>query len=109
MNPFIVTLYNAAGPGQAIDSDLLSRIKAINQSLNIKVVVSLSCTMCPEVVISAGRIALENNQVETEVFDMAHFPKIRDQYQIRSVPCMIINDEQVYFGKKNVEQIIALL
>ncbi|WP_230398395.1 FAD-dependent oxidoreductase [Novisyntrophococcus fermenticellae] len=108
-NSFIVTLYNAAGPGQPVDPDLLAGIKALNHPIHIKAVVSLSCTMCPEVVMSASRIALENDKVKLDIFDMAHFPEIRDKYQIKSVPCMIFNDKDVHFGKKNIAQMLELL
>jgi thioredoxin reductase (NADPH) len=108
-NSFIVTLYNAAGPGQAIDEALLEQIKSLDKNINIKVIISLSCTMCPEVVMGAARAALENSRVEMEMYDMAHFPEIREKYQIKSVPCIIVNDEEVYFGKKNLKEIAALI
>ncbi|WRK54242.1 thioredoxin family protein [Coprobacillaceae bacterium CR2/5/TPMF4] len=34
------------------------------------------------------------------MFDLAHFPNLKEQYNIMSVPCMVINDKDVYFGKK---------
>ncbi|HIT89961.1 MAG TPA: FAD-dependent oxidoreductase [Candidatus Merdenecus merdavium] len=108
-NSFIVAMYNAAGPGQPIDEGILKRIKEIDKKTNIKVVISLSCTMCPDVVMGSSRIALENDQVEMEMYDMAHFPEIREKYQIKSVPCMIINDEEVHFGKKKIDDIVELL
>ena len=76
---------------------------------NIKVMVSLSCTMCPEVVQSAQRIALENHHVDTEIYDLAHFPELKEKYKIMSVPCMVINDEKVHFGKKSLKDILELL
>lgn len=108
-NSFIIALYNAAGPGQLIDETLLKRIKAYSNKVNIKVIVSLSCTMCPDLVMASSRIALENAHVEMEMYDMAHFEELRDQYQIKSVPCMIINNKIVHFGKKNIEQILDIL
>ena len=44
---FVLGLYNAAGPGQAIEDELSEKIKAIEDPLNLKIMVSLSCTMCP--------------------------------------------------------------
>lgn len=65
--------------------------------------------MCPEVVQSAQRIALENSNVQVEIYDLAHFPELKEQYKIMSVPCMVINDENVYFGKKSLKEIIEYL
>lgn len=108
-NSFIVSLYNAAGPGQPIDSQLLDDIKAIDKSVNLKVAISLSCTMCPEVVMGAARIALENPNIEMEMYDLAHYPELKEEYQIKSVPCLIINDEEIHFGKKKIGDIISLI
>ena len=102
-------IYNAVGPKQPLDTQIINEIKQINKPTNIKVVVSLSCTMCPDVVMASQRIAIENNNVDAHVFDLAHFPELKEQYQIMSVPCMIINDQDVYFGKKDIQQVIEII
>lgn len=106
---FALAVYNAAGPKQSVDEELLKAINNLTDTKNIKVMVSLSCTMCPEVVQSAQRIALENTHVNVEIYDLAHFPKLKEQYKIMSVPCMVINDENVHFGKKTLKEIIEYL
>ena len=106
---FILGIYNVAGPGQKIEQTYLERIDKINKEINIKIIVSLSCTMCPELVTSAQRIASLNKQITTEVYDIQHFKQLKDQYQIMSVPCMVINDQKVVFGKKNIEQILEII
>ncbi len=108
-NSFIIAIYNTAGPKQPLDQSIINQIKMIDKKINIKVAVSLSCTMCPEVVMATQRIAVENPHIEAEMFDLSHFPDLKDQYQIMSVPCMIINDQDVYFGKKDIDQIVGLL
>ena len=107
---FVLGLYNAAGPGQTLDEDVLQEIRNMNREIKMQVLVSLSCTMCPELVMAAQRIAGENPHVSAEVYDLNHFPEIKDQYQVMSVPCLVINDgEQISFGKKNIRQILEFL
>lgn len=106
-NSFIIALYNAAGPGQGIDKEILDKIHSIDKEINIKIAISLSCTMCPEVVMGAQRIALENKNVTANMLDLAHFNDIKTKYSIMSVPCMIINDSVVSFGRKSIEDILA--
>ena len=107
---FVLGLYNAAGPGQALDEDVLKAVKAIDRKLDMKVLVSLSCTMCPELVTAAQRIAAENSNVSAQVYDLNHFPEIKDRYNVMSVPCLVMGDgEVVSFGKKNVKQILELI
>lgn len=107
-NSFIVTLYNAAGPGQAIGEEQLAAVRALRGNKKLQVVISLSCTMCPELVMAAGRLAVENAGIETDVFDINLFPELREQYKIMSVPCLIYNDK-VSFGKKNIDELLQLM
>ena len=107
---FVLGLYNAAGPGQAVDEESLAKIRAIDRNVDMKVLVSLSCTMCPELVTAAQRIAAENGKVTAQVYDLNHYPEIRDRYNVMSVPCLVIGDgDIVSFGKKNVKQILELI
>lgn len=103
---FIMGLYNAAGKGQAVDDAQLARISDIDNALDLKIMVSLSCTMCPELVTSAQKIASLNDRVNAEVYDINHFGELREKYHVMSVPCMVLNDEKVSFGRKNIEQIL---
>ncbi len=106
---FIIGLYNATGPGQALDEDSLRKIDEINDPTDIKVLVSLSCTMCPELVMAAQHIAALNDKVRAEVYDINHFPELKEKYDVMSVPCLVLNDSKVIFGKKNVPQLLEFL
>ena len=107
---FVLGLYNAAGPGQPIDEELRRRIEGVEGPKRLKVLVSLSCTMCPETVAAAQRVAAGNPGVTAEAYDLNHFPKLRERYNVMSVPCLVVNDgEQVSFGKKDLRQVLDLI
>ncbi len=107
---FVLSLYNAAGPGQALDEEIIAAIQKIQKPVDLQVLVSLSCTMCPEMVTAAQRIAAENPNITAQVYDLNHFPDLRDKYQVMSVPCLVVNGgEQVTFGKKNIQQLLEFL
>ena len=106
---FVLGLYNAAGPGQPLEADLRSEIAQLGKK-DMKVLVSLSCTMCPELVTAAQRIAAENENITAQVYDLTHFPALRERYNVMSVPCLVINDgEKITFGKKNIRQLLEAL
>lgn len=106
---FVLGLYNAAGPGQSVENDVVQGIEAISDPVRMQVFVSLSCTMCPELVTAAQRIAAMNGNVTAEVYDLNHFPALKEQYKVMSVPCLVVNDSQVSFGKKSVRQLLELI
>lgn len=106
---FVLGLYNASGPGQALDDALLQEIRTITKPIDLKVLVSLSCTMCPDLVIACQRIAAENPNVTAEAYDLQHFDALKQRYNVMSVPCLVINDDTVTFGKKNIKQLLDLI
>ena len=112
-NSFVLGLYNVAGPGQPLGDDLIERAKSIASPLDIMILVSLTCTMCPETVLASQRIASLNPAVRAEAYDVAHFPELRDQYGAMSVPCIVITradgTQRVEFGKKSIPQMLELI
>lgn len=112
-NSFVLGLYNVAGPGQPLGDDLIERAKSIASPLSIMILVSLTCTMCPETVLASQRIASLNPAVRVEAYDVAHFPELKDHYGAMSVPCIVITradgTQQVEFGKKSIPQMLELI
>ena len=106
---FVLGLYNAAGPGQTLDEANQKQIAAITNQTDMKILVTLSCTMCPDLVVAAQRIAAANPNITAHVYDIRHFEQLKDRYKVMSVPCLVVNDEKISFGKKNVEQLLTFL
>lgn len=75
----------------------------------MKILVSLSFTLCPDLVTAAQHIAALHPGVTAEVYDPAHFEQLKNQYRVMSVPCLVVNDERVSFGKKTLAQLVDFL
>jgi thioredoxin reductase (NADPH) len=43
------------------------------------------------------------------MIDVTHFPAFKNQWSIMSVPAVVINDERISFGKKGLEELLALI
>lgn len=108
-NSFILAMYNTAGPGQDIGEDNEKRIAVIQDKKDVTIAVSLSCTMCPDLVAAAERIAAASDKVTVHVYDLAHYPDLQNKYNIMSVPCLIVNGGDVHFGKKGVAELLDIL
>ena len=104
---FVLGLYNLAGPGQRIDERTKTQAQALDRDVHMTIMVSLTCTMCPELVTAAQRIVSLNPRVSVDVYDLNHFPALREKYNVMSVPCCVVNDGQPMFGKKTVEELLA--
>jgi len=108
LESFILAIYNVAGPGQSITDELLEKVKRL-KPMNLKIGVSLSCTMCPDVVQACQRIGALNGNITAEMVDLQYYPELRDKFSILSIPALIINDKDVLFGKKGFEELVEYL
>lgn len=106
-NSFVLAIYHACDL-QPLKEELIQQIKAL-PAHTIQIFVSLSCTMCPEVVQSAQRLSLYNSSIKTHIYDLSHYQKYKQQYNIMSVPCIVVDENKVYFGKKSIEEMIDLI
>ncbi len=107
-NSFVLAMYNAAGPGQDVGAENQKRIESIQTPTHVQIAVSLSCTMCPDLVAAAERIAADNPNVTVDVYDFQYYPDMKKKYNIMSVPCMIINEKDVHFGKKSLTDLLSI-
>jgi len=108
LESFVLAIYNVAGPGQSITEELLAKAKNL-KPMNLKVGVSLSCTMCPDVVQACQRIGALNDGVVAEMVDLQYYPELKDRFNILSIPALIINDKDVVFGRKGFEELVEHL
>ena len=106
---FVLGLYNAAGPGQALEEATRQQIASIVNKTDLKILVTLSCTMCPDLVMAAQRIAAANPNVTAHVYDIRHFEDLKNRHKVMSVPCLVINEETLSFGKKTLPEILKLI
>lgn len=106
LNSLVLGVYNVAGPGQTIDSAMVDRIKKL-PATNIRIGVSLTCHFCPDVVAACQRMASLNPGITATMIDLQHFPELRKDKKIMSVPATMIGDDPVIFGSQTLEQLVA--
>ena len=101
------------GDGSLVFTGLAFHGVPSGHEFNSFVLVSLTCTMCPETVLASQRIASLSPAVRAAAYDVSHFPELKDQYGAMSVPCIVITHadgtQQVEFGKKSIPQMLELV
>ena len=109
INSFTLAMYNAAGPGQAVEEDILKKVGKLKKQNNLKVCVSLSCHHCPHVVTAGQRLALLSPNVACEMVDARLYPELTAKYKITRVPAVLVNDSALYMGEKDMVELLALM
>ena len=106
---FMLAIYNVAGPGQKLTEEQRARIASM-PAFDLKIGISLSCTMCPTVVQAAQHLSSVNPKIVSRIIDLRHFPSLQEEHSIMSLPTVIINDgEEMIFGKKDLDGLLEVL
>lgn len=106
INSFLSSLVEVSGNREMLDEKLQARIDNIAKEINIKVFVTLSCPYCPNAVINAHRLALENENITGEMIESSTFPHLANKYNVTGVPKIIINDKEELTGAQPLEKIL---
>ncbi|MBD5806780.1 FAD-dependent oxidoreductase [Limosilactobacillus walteri] len=106
LNSLVLGVYNVAGPGQTIAPALAERIKQL-PATDIRIGVSLTCHFCPDVVAACQRMASLNPAITATMIDLQHFPELRKEKKIMSVPATMIGDDPVIFGSQSLEELVT--
>lgn len=109
INPFVAAMINLSGAGKGVGFLLKKKIEKISKPANLKICVSLACHHCPNVVAACQQIALLNPMVEAEMIDARLYEDLVARYKIERVPCLIVNDQDIYMGEKTIDEIVDLL
>ena len=86
INSFIPALLEMSGVNQALPAELLERIEKIDQPINIKVFVTLSCPHCPGAVHNAHKLAMLNKNIEGDMIEAQTFMELSTKHNVTGVP-----------------------
>lgn len=65
--------------------------------------------ICPTELEDLANKHEEFKKIGCEIYDINHFGEKKQKYNVMSVPCLVINEDKIFFGKKNIEQILDLI
>lgn len=77
---------------------LQGTLGALEKETELLLFVGAGCPVCPHQVRSAATVALASPNVVLEVVDAAQEPELAAQYEIRSVPTTVVDDELIMMG-----------
>lgn len=106
----LLALLNADGQGRNLPDEAISRrIKALNEDINLKIYVSLTCTNCPDVVQALNVMALLNPHITSEMVDGGVNQEETARLGIQAVPSVYANGELLHIGRGNLGSLLEKL
>lgn len=109
INSFLSAIIDMSGVDFGFNQDVIERIKKINNKVNIKVFVTLSCPHCPGAVMNAHRLAILNPNIEGEMIEAQTFYNLSEQYNVSGVPKIVINEKHELLGNQPIEAFLNQL
>ena len=108
--PFKEFLSNKLMETSGIRAELKPKLFALKNPVNIHVFISSECPNCPNAVRAANVLTFLNNKITSTIIDVGQFPELAKQYNIKSVPMIVIDDglliNQVITSTQLAEKII---
>ncbi|MFR1854552.1 MAG: thioredoxin family protein, partial [Beduini sp.] len=109
LTPLIIAIHALSTQKIELDAKIIERIKKIKSTIHAMVGVTLNCTFCPNVVQNLMLISIVNPNIKIDIYDIHLFEEFKNQYRIMSVPALIINQSNVVFGNKKIDDIVNLI
>lgn len=109
INSFLSAVIDMSGVEFGFDEKIVERIKTIKKPVNIKVFVTLSCPHCPGAVSNAHRLAMLNENIESEMIEAQTFYDLSKKYNVSGVPKIVINEKYELIGNQPIEEYLNQL
>ncbi len=91
-NTLIQDIVLVAGRDSGLKPSTREFLKTLQQPIQLQVFVTTSCPYCPQAVVLAHRMALENPaMIRAEGVESMEFPDLADQFNVSGVPQTSIN------------------
>jgi len=104
----LLAVLNQDGIGKNLPDDvLIERINNIDQKLELKSYISLSCTNCPDVVQALNILTFNNPNISHEIIDGSIHQQEVDSLGIQAVPTVFANDQQLHVGRSSMIELIS--
>ncbi|MGC8589591.1 protein disulfide oxidoreductase [Athalassotoga sp.] len=80
-----------------LSPDTIKKLEDIKEPLKLQVFVTPTCPYCPRAVLMAHKLAMQSPKITGEMIEANEFPDLSMQYNVSSVPHIIINEGEGEF------------
>lgn len=108
-NSFILAILSLFGLGTKLSPEQKAKVDNISSKKYVEVFVTLSCSFCPEVVQGLNLIALNNENITSNMIDGACYIEEARNKGITVSPTIYVNGEFLESGAQSLDKLIELL
>jgi len=106
IQPFIQALMVLTGTPNYYENIIRENLNKINPT-DIKVLITDYCAYCSTVISICSLFALASDgKLQTTVIDIMAFPDISEQYNVSTVPTLIVNEDKKLIGDVTAEELL---
>jgi len=106
IQPFVEALMVLTGTPNYYENVIRENLKKINPTV-IKVLITDYCAYCSTVISICSQFALASEgKLQTIVTDIMAFPDINEQYNVTTVPTLIVNEDKKLIGDITAEELL---
>jgi glutaredoxin-like protein len=91
-----IIMISRRDPG--LSKEVLDELSKVNQPVHIQVMISPTCPYCARAVGAAHRFAMANDNITSDMVELAEFPHLAVKYNVQGVPKIIINEKESLTG-----------
>lgn len=106
INSFVAALLDLSGNRKPLPDALTAKIQSIKKPVHIQVFISTSCPYCPDAVIGAHRLAIENKLIRADMVDASIFTPLAIRFNVSGVPKTIINGRTELVGAQTIDALV---
>lgn len=103
---FIEDMINVSRGKTSLPEHVKRNLADIKKKVHIQVLVTPTCPYCPQAVLTAHKLAIENDNITADMVEIGEFPEIAQRYSIMSVPKIVINDIVDFTGVQPPEMFV---
>jgi glutaredoxin-like protein len=96
----------AAGASTQLDDETRDYLQALETPIHYQVFVTPTCPYCPGAASLAYDMAVESEQVRSEVIEASEFQTLASEYDVMGVPLNVINGAERVEGRAPADMIL---
>jgi len=106
IQPFVQALMVLTGTPNYYENVIRENLNKINPTV-IKVLITDYCAYCSTVISICSQFALASEgKLRTIIIDIMAFPDISEQYNVTTVPTLIVNEDNKLIGDITAEELL---